>query len=130
MRIKDILARKGFDVHAISCEAPLLDAAKTLTQHNIGLLVCTDGSGGLIGIISERDFVRAAARYGAEVLSKTVSSAMVRDVIACGMDDDSDKMLTVMTDAHCRHLPVVHEGRLAGLVSIGDLVKCREPQSE
>ena len=125
MRVKDILAHKGAEVHTIELDATLLHFAQKITQLQIGILVCTDSSGSLIGIISERDLARSIAKHGAAALDMPVSTAMSRDVFACGLEDMTDPLMTVMTETRCRHLPVINEGRLVGLVSIGDLVKAR-----
>ena len=125
MFVKDILAQKGTAVHSTSTDTSLQNMAQKLTEHRIGVLVCTDVSGGLIGIVSERDLAKAIARYGVDALNMSVGDVMVRDVFACGLNDRIDHLLDVMTQARCRHLPVIHEGRLVGLVSIGDLVKHR-----
>ena len=121
--VKDILSSKGHEVFTISSTATLLDMAVDLGNRKIGILVCTDQSGGLIGIISERDLTRKIARHGAAALSLTVGEAMTRDVFACSLSDTAQELLQVMSEARCRHLPVIDEGKLVGLISIGDLVK-------
>ena len=123
MLVKDILAQKGAHIFTIASDATLLDLAIQLAEHKVGIMVCTDSSGGLIGVISERDLANAIARFGLQSLGKPVGSVMSRDVVACNLEDEADQLLLVMTEARCRHLPVVHEGNLVGLVSIGDLVK-------
>ncbi len=126
MRVEEVLARKGDGVHAVSPEATLREAAELLLDKNIGALVCTDPSGGIVGLIGERELARALARFGADVGSRPVSQVMTRDVFACASDDEVDYLLAVMTETRCRHIPVVREGEVIGLVSIGDLVKARQ----
>lgn len=123
MQVKDILARKGAHIFTIGSDASLLDLAVQLSEHKVGIMVCTDSAGGLIGVISERDLANAIGRFGPDALHKTVGSVMSRDVVACNLEDEADQLLLVMTEAHCRHLPVTDKGELIGLVSIGDLVK-------
>lgn len=94
-----------------------------LNEANVGILVCVDAFDSIVGIISERDVVRSIARHGDEALSMPVSTFMTRDVVACNPADEVAHLLIVMTETRCRHLPVVSEGQLIGLVSIGDLVK-------
>ena len=123
MQVKDILAHKGNHIFTIASDATLLKLAEQLAEHKVGIMVCTDSSGGLIGVISERDLANAVACFGPDALNKPVGAVMSRDVVACSLEDEADQLLLVMTEARCRHLPVIHEGNLIGLVSIGDLVK-------
>ena len=123
MRVEEVLAIKGDTVHTIEPDASLHEAATRLEDVNIGALVCTDPSGGMVGIISERDIARSLARFGWDCVDMAVSETMTRDVIACRMEDDTDYLLSVMTETRCRHIPVVREGQVVGMVSMGDLVK-------
>jgi len=123
MIVNDILSQKGSDVYTIFPEATLYEMAQQLLEKKVGALICTDRSGGLIGIVTERDLAHAVAHFGQSALDMTIAEIMVRDVVACGISDEIDILLTVMTEARCRHLPVIREGVLVGLVSIGDLVK-------
>lgn len=125
MRVDEILAIKGGVVHTIEPRASVHEAATLLQGLNIGALVCTDPTGGVIGIISERDISRAVARFGWDCVDMSVSETMTRDVISCRLDDDMDYLLSVMTETRCRHIPVVRDGVVAGLISMGDLVKAR-----
>lgn len=126
MRVEEVLARKGGIVHSVSPSASLHEAACLLADLNIGALVCTDPTGGIVGIMSERDIARALARHGWDSVDMSVAEIMTKDVIACRMDDDVDYLFTIMTETRCRHIPVVRDGLVVGLVSIGDLVKSRE----
>jgi CBS domain-containing protein len=122
MNIASLLATKGRLVVTTRAEQTIRDALGLLARHNIGALVVIDGSQLPIGIVSERDIVRAAAR-DEHVFSRTVGSLMTRDVIVGTPQDDLIAVGTTMTERHIRHLPVVDQGRLVGIVSIGDVVK-------
>lgn len=123
MKISEILMGKGRSVHAVTPGMPLREAAMLMVEHNIGALLCTDDTGGMVGILSERDVARAFARCGAEAEQLTVALCMTRDVVACAADDTVLDILDIMTETRCRHIPVIQDGELLGLVSIGDLVK-------
>ncbi len=95
----------------------------TLAEHNIGAVVVTPDGDGIVGIVSERDVVRTLHARGAELLDTSVADIMTTDVRTCGPDDEVDSLRNTMTEHRIRHLPVVGEGRLVGIVSIGDVVK-------
>ncbi|OAN52409.1 hypothetical protein A6A04_00555 [Paramagnetospirillum marisnigri] len=126
MRVEEVLAKKGDLVHTISPGSSLHEAAVQLQDRGIGALVCTDPTGGVVGIFSERDIARCVARSGWDAIDMSVAETMTRDVITCRLDDDIDYLLTVMTETRCRHVPVVREGKVVGMVSIGDLVKIKQ----
>ena len=123
MMVEEILVAKGHEVHVVSPESSLQVAAAMMLNRNIGALICDDGGGGIVGIVSERDVTRAMALYGGDAINRTVRQCMTRDVIACQADDKVEHLLAIMTETHCRHLPVMRGGKIIGLVSIGDLVK-------
>jgi CBS domain-containing protein len=100
-------------------------AVATLQQHNIGAIVVAGDDGGVVGIISERDVVRALASDGAGVLARAVGDLMSREVTTCGARASVDELMKVMTEQRIRHIPVVEDSRLIGIVSIGDVVKSR-----
>jgi CBS domain-containing protein len=125
MQVRHILRDKGRQVVDIEPEATLRDACRKLVQHNIGALAVCDRSGRLAGLISERDIVRAAAHGGCEALETRVLEHMARAVEACSETDSIDELMEIMTHHRLRHLPVVQEGQLSGIVSIGDVVKTR-----
>ncbi|TAN57028.1 MAG: CBS domain-containing protein [Magnetospirillum sp.] len=125
MRVEEVIAIKGDLVHTIGPGASVHEAATLLQDMNIGALVCTDPTGGVIGILSERDISRAVARFGWDSIDMSVSETMTRDVISCRMEDEVDYLLAVMTETRCRHIPVVRDGRVIGMISMGDLVKIR-----
>ena len=127
MKISNILASKGVKVIMIRPDQTLRDAVALLGEHNIGALVVVNASGAPIGILSERDIVRELARRD-NVLALKVDALMTRDLVTGSPHDDLGSVLRTMTDRHFRHLPVLDEGRLAGIVSIGDVVKAQISQ--
>ena len=125
MLVSHILKDKGRDVLAISPDATLFEASRVLTLNRIGALLVRDPNGGLGGIISERDIVRAIAEEGASALALTVGERMTTDVATCEENDTIAEIMETMTRCRFRHMPVIQEGRVAGIVSIGDVVKIR-----
>lgn len=123
MRIGEILDRKGKDVVTIRPDATLHDVLRVLEQHGIGALVVSTDGQDVEGIVTERDLVRILARQGAVALDGEVRSVMTRPVETCTRDATSDEVMSMMTDSRFRHLPVVEQGVLAGIISIGDVVK-------
>ncbi len=132
MNVKAILAAKklGGDIICIEPTADLAAAAKLLATHRIGALVIRGAGGRLAGILSERDIVSAVAAQGATALESTVGLAMTRDVETCGEDESCASIMERMTSGRFRHMPVLHGGKLVGLVSIGDVVKQRVDEIE
>jgi CBS domain-containing protein len=122
MRISDVLRQKGSAVATIAPTATVRQLLRTLREHNIGATVVTDGDA-VVGIVSERDVVRRLDERGAELLAAPVSDIMTRDVLTCGPQDTVHSLAQRMTERRIRHMPVLSEGRLAGIVSIGDVVK-------
>ena len=106
------------------------DAAQLLTQERIGALVIRNAAGEMIGILSERDIVRAIARQGAAVIGQPVVALMTREVICCTPEDAISDVMAMMTERRIRHLPVKENGKLIGMVSIGDVVKQRVEEAE
>lgn len=125
MLITHVIREKGAAVHTLNEAATLEQAAKELHLRKVGALVITDDSGRIEGLLSERDIVREIARRGSSCLSDRVSSAMTRAVISASLRETIDECLARMTDRRIRHLPVLDDGRLVGIISIGDLVKHR-----
>jgi len=125
MLVSHILKEKGRDVLAIPPDATLFEASQVLTLNRIGALLVRGPDGGLSGIISERDVVRAIAEEGASALALTVVERMSRDVATCEETDTIAEIMETMTRCRFRHMPVVQNGRVAGIVSIGDVVKIR-----
>jgi CBS domain-containing protein len=125
MLIAHVIREKGAVVHTLPAEATLEQAARELLARKVGALVVLGAEGAVVGVFSERDLVREVARRGASALGATVGDAMSREVITARGDETIDECLSRMTDRRVRHLPVVEEVRLLGIVSIGDLVKHR-----
>jgi CBS domain-containing protein len=124
MSIAAILASKGTEVATISSDAPLSDAVDELGARKIGALLVMDG-GEVIGILSERDIVYRLREHGAQVLDWAVSRAMSSPVMHVTPDAEILHAMALMTQQRIRHLPVIGDGELKGIVSIGDLVKYR-----
>ena len=121
----EILDEKGRTLATIAPEATVTEAAATLAEHNIGALVVSEDGETVVGIISERDIVRRLARDGAAALDATVADLMKTEVASCHGRADTEEMMSTMTAGRFRHLPVVDDGRLRGIISIGDVVKVR-----
>ena len=120
--VQDILRIKGPQVWSISPEATVIEALQILAEKRIGaLLVLKDDE--IVGVVSERDFVRGIATERFCELERPVSEVMTYDVVTISPEDDIEDCMQVMTEEHIRHLPVVDNGELIGLVSIGDVVK-------
>lgn len=130
MTVAAILKEKGRQVVTVNPGDPLADVCAVLADKGIGAVVVTDRSGSVKGIVSERDVVRAIARDGAAALAKPVSAIMTREVTSCTEEDTTAMLMSKMTEGRFRHLPVVREGRLVGIVSIGDAVKRRIAEAE
>ncbi|HEX4080494.1 MAG TPA: CBS domain-containing protein [Rhizomicrobium sp.] len=125
MLVRQILREKGRDVVTIGGDATLSEAARLLARRRIGALVVGDGDGGVAGILSERDIVRAVAENSVGALGQTVDRHMTRIVLTCSESDTVDELMETMTHGRFRHIPVVEDERLCGIVSIGDVVKTR-----
>ncbi|MDT5018578.1 MAG: hypothetical protein QOD39_4738 [Mycobacterium sp.] len=129
MRIADILRGKGASVATITPETSVAGLLTELNLHNIGAMVVMSPDG-LVGIVSERDVVRKLHELGAEILRRPVSEIMTTMVATCAPTDSVDSLSALMTTNRVRHIPVVEDGRLVGIVSIGDVVKNRMEQLE
>jgi len=125
MKVTEILRSKGADVITIWPGASLRSAVARMANRNIGALVVVDDQGKVVGMVSERDIVLALAESAEQALAGAVGDVMSRKVVTCGPDDRLADLMAVMTEHRVRHLPVVEDGHLHGLVSIGDLVKAR-----
>jgi CBS domain-containing protein len=130
VRISHLLSKKGSTVATVTPESTVAEAVASLGDHRIGALVVSSDQKHIQGMFSERDVVRALAEMGAAVLGDPVSSIMSRDVTTCGPDDDTESLMSIMTDKRIRHVPVVSDGILSGIVSIGDVVKNRIDELE
>jgi CBS domain-containing protein len=130
MTIHSILMSKGISVYSISPEANLNDAVALLRQHRIGAALVIENGTIIVGVLSERDVVRALGSHGASALDMPVHRVMTAPVITCHPEDSVVSAMALMTTRRIRHLPVIDDGRLIGMVSIGDLVKKRIEDSE
>lgn len=125
MFVSDILSQKGGSVFTVTPGTSVAQVSQQLSVRRIGSVLVLDGEGGVIGIVSERDLVRALASHGAKALELEARQVMTRDVVTCDPDDSIDQVMETMTRGRFRHLPVLRHGELLGLVSIGDVVKAR-----
>jgi CBS domain-containing protein len=125
MTVTRILADKGRDVITTRSHRTLAEVAEVLVTNNIGAVVVTDDQGSVLGILSERDIVRAVVKCGAAVFNDAVSTHMTTKMVTTSEDESVDVAMEKMTDQRSRHLPVISHGKLVGLVSIGDMVKYR-----
>jgi CBS domain-containing protein len=130
MRVADIIRQKGDGVGTLPPGATIADAVAALRTLGVGAVVVSDDDVTVEGILSERDIVRRLDVDGAEVLDLEVGDLMTTDVVTCGLDATLADLMSVMTDRRIRHIPVVEDGRLGGLVSIGDVVKGRLEELE
>jgi CBS domain-containing protein len=129
MTVAAILAEKGRDVLTIAAAKTIAEAVEILAKRRVGALVVVEGGDRIVGIVSERDIVRALAT-GANALKQPLSSVMTRDVMTCSDGETIDSVMSRMTKGRFRHLPVAENGRLTGIISIGDVVKARIEQVE
>jgi CBS domain-containing protein len=123
MNVSAILRQKGRAVTTANPTATLLEVANRLAAKRIGAIVVVGARGEVCGIISERDIIRALAASGPECLSRPVADTMTKQVVTCQETDTLDELMAMMTARRFRHLPVVTDGALVGIVSIGDVVK-------
>ena len=130
MFVSDILKGKGGNVVSLTSEQPVGEALALLAQHRIGAVLVLDVGGGIAGILSERDLVRAMHRHGRAVFDKRVTDLMTTPVVTCSPKDPVGAIEGMMTAQRFRHVPVVEEGKLIGIVSIGDVVKNRIEEAE
>lgn len=125
MFVSDILSQKGNAIFTVAPTASVAEISQQLSARRIGSVLVLDVEGSVVGIVSERDLVRALSRHGAKAMELEARQVMTREVVTCDPDDSIDGVMQTMTDGRFRHLPVVRHGELLGLVSIGDVVKAR-----
>jgi CBS domain-containing protein len=125
MTVAAILAEKGHEVVTVGPTATVAETVELLADHRIGAAIVTDRTGRILGIVSERDIVAALAESGADALAREVRSVMTEKVVTCSERDTLNVVMTRMTRGRFRHLPVVENGRMVGVISIGDVVKRR-----
>lgn len=129
MTVRAILDSKGHEITSVPPDAKLSEAIKTLGQRKIGAVLVMN-QGRMEGILSERDIVRVLGERGAAALDEPVSDAMTRKVVSCRQSDTVSAIMEMMTLGKFRHLPVVEDGKVVGLISIGDIVKRRVQEYE
>ena len=129
MKIADILRYKGAEVATIAPSGAVDELLQALAEHNVGALVVSDGSA-VVGIVSERDIVRRLHARGAAILTDPVSDIMTAPVVSCSSHDGVDTVAETMTNRRIRHMPVIDNGTLVGIVSIGDVVSSQIRQLE
>ena len=130
MHVRGLLDSKGTRVVTAAPGATVADLAELLATHRIGAVVISSSDTTIDGIVSERDIVRALAARGASAMEETAAAIMTREVFTCDPDTTADQLAVLMTERRIRHVPVVAEGRLAGIISIGDVVKDRMRELE
>ena len=130
MKLREILEIKGAHVHTIGPDRTILDAVALLVQHGIGALLVRGPERSVAGIISERDVLRVCREQSRELGTIRVGDVMTRDLVICVPDDDVDYAMGIVTKNRVRHLPVMDGDRVAGMISIGDLVKARLDAAE
>ena len=124
MNVESVLRQKGTEVTTIEPEATLKRAADWLRAKNIGSLVVTSGNS-ILGVISEREIVHALSQFGEQVASMAVKDIMRHGLVTVAPEDDLSRVMKLMTRHRMRHMPVLRDGKLSGIVSIGDVVKHR-----
>ncbi len=130
MLIEQILQAKGSDVATVGATTTVAEALAELRDRNVGALVVSDDGATLDGIVSERDIVRALADQGAAALDEVVSNLMSTDVATTDRHGTAEQLMSLMTERRIRHVPIVEDGSLVGIVSIGDVVKSRVGELE
>lgn len=130
VRVNDVLRSKGTSVATIAPDVSVAELLATLADRKVGALVVSSDGRTVEGIVSERDVVRKLNDHGADLLDYRVSSIMTADVRTCSPDDGVEVLARTMTDGRFRHMPVLVDGELAGIVSIGDIVKGRIDELE
>lgn len=125
MTVAHLLKNKGRSVAVDQPDVPIARIASQLSRLQIGAIVITDERGHILGIVSERDVVRAIAQNGAKVLEQPVSTIMTRSVVTASEAERVHDLMRKMTEGRFRHVPIVNDGKLSGIVSIGDVVKHR-----
>lgn len=130
MKISSLLARKGSSVATIKRNATVSEVVEELASRGIGALVVSEDGDHIEGIVSERDVVRGLAASGDALLDEEVSSIMTGEVFSSGPEDDTENLMSIMTERRIRHVPIVEDDRLCGIVSIGDVVKSRMDELE
>ncbi len=130
MKVEQILQAKGADIFAVAPGDKISDAIALLNDKNIGAVIVRDADGSVAGILSERDIVRRLGAHGTAALNMSVKECMTSNVFTCGAEASVDELMARMTEKRIRHLPVTDDGRIVGVVSIGDVVKRKIEEAE
>ncbi len=130
MKISSILSNKGSFVATVSPDASVSALLALLAEHRIGAVVVADEDGSVAGIVSERDVARACHSHGAEALEQPVSAIMTELVVTCTPGASTEELMSLMTQRRVRHIPVIEDDEMVGIVSIGDVVKARLAELE
>lgn len=130
MNVSQLLGDKGHEVVSVQPHRTLGEAIAVLAERRIGAVAVTGADGALVGILSERDIIRSIGQDGAGALESPVSKAMTARVVTCRPQTSIDELMEIMTSGRFRHVPVIENGRIAGIVSIGDVVKYRVAEIE
>ena len=125
MHVAAVIKRKGSNVVSIAPDRTIAEAVSLLIENGIGAVLVLDGTGAIHGILSERDIINGLSKQGADALTQPVDALMTRDVLRCSPHDTIAEVMEVMTERRTRHLAVIENGKLVGLISIGDVVKQR-----
>lgn len=128
MFVKEILHEKGYDVHTIENNVTLMEVVDELVDRKCGSLVVVDSAGKMIGIVTERDILRACAERHTPLAETSLDEAVIRNLVTAQLTDKVGDLMGVMTERRIRHLPVVEDDELVGLVSIGDVVKAQHAE--
>jgi len=123
MKVKDILQEKGADVTTIGADKTVFEAIKSLVEKNIGSLLVLDEKSAIVGIITERDILKECNQRYESLMQTKVKDVMTKNLIVASPEDDIDYVENIMTENRVRHLPVISDQKLVGLISIGDVVK-------
>lgn len=129
MTVNTILRHKGNQIYSISDDQTVLEVARILGEKRVGAILVMKGDN-LMGIISERDIIRGLSIRGGDVLMETVDSLMTRAVVTCKPTDSINALMGMMTERRIRHVPVMEDGKVIGMMSIGDVVKARMTETE
>ena len=130
MTVASILKTKGTNVVTVQGGSRVIEAVRLLSEHRIGAAIVVSADKGVAGIFSERDLAKAVAEHGASALDRPVRDLMTTNVRSCRPSDSIEHVMTMMTEGRFRHLPVIEQGKLLGIVSIGDVVKRRIDAAE
>lgn len=130
MYVSDILKTKGDTIISLTADEPIHAALALMAANRIGAVLVIDANGGIAGIVSERDLVRAMHKHGKDFFDKRVSELMTATVVTCSPKDPIPAIMGMMTSQRFRHVPVIDEGKVVGMISIGDVVKSRIEEAQ